>query len=424
VRPSPVPDSAGPATPPVARAHPGMTRGLTLLFAVVGGVAVSNLYWAQPLLGLIADDLHVSTGTAGALVTGTQLGYAVGILLIVPLGDILDRRRLTPVMLLCSAVALLACAAAPTFGTLLAAVTLLGLTTVGGQIVPPLAGDLADDAHRGRVVSTVMAGFLAGTVVSRTISGLVAGAAGWRAIFAAAAVVVLVLAVLMYRSIPVLPARARVRYPELLASVGAVIRRHRVVRWTLVLSAIQFALFLMFWTALTFLLSAPPFSYPVSVIGLFGLLGLAGVVAAQRTGALHDRGWSIRATGIGYALLLVSFVLAGLAERSVLILVIAVVLLHVAIFPLNVLIATRLFALVPEGRSRVNTAMITVNFLAGAAGSAAVGVLWSAGGWRAVTVAEVALCAVGLAVWAVGRRGPLVAPAPAVAPIEPVPGGG
>ena len=394
------------ATPP-AQAHPRITRGLTLLLAVMGGIAVGNLYWAQPLLHLIADDLHVTTGTAGSLVTATQIGYAVGILLIVPLGDALNRRRLIPLMLLISAVALVAVAVAPTFGLLLGAITLMGLTTVAGQVAIPLAGDLADDRSRGRVVSTVTAGFLAGTLISRTISGLVAQGAGWRTIYVAAAVVSVVLAYLSYRSIPSLPPRARVAYPALLASVGAVIRQHRVVRWTLALSALQFSLFMLFWTALTSLLSSAPYDYPVLVIGLFSLLGLPGVLAAQRTGRVHDRGWSLHATGIGWALMLVSFVLVAFAAHSLAVLMVGIVLLHVAIFPLNVLISTRLFSLVPEGRSRINTALIVVNFIAGAIGSAVAGVLWSAGGWTAVTVAGLVISAVGLTGWTVGRRGPL-----------------
>jgi predicted MFS family arabinose efflux permease len=390
-----------------------ITRGLTLLLAVLGGVAVGNLYWAQPLLHLIAGDLHVSIGTAGWLVTASQIGYAVGILLIVPLGDILNRRRLIPAMLVCSTIALLACVFAPTFGTLLGAITMLGLTTVAGQIAIPMAGDLADETTRGRVIATVLTGFVAGTIVSRAVSGLVAQAAGWRAIYAAAAVATLVLTLLLYRSIPTLPPRTSLRYPALLASIGTVIRQHRMVRWTLLLSAIQFGVFIMFWTALTFLLSAPPYSYPVIVIGLFGLLGLPGAVAAQRTGRLHDRGWSLPASGIGWVLALVSLVLAAFARHSAVILIIAIVLLHLAIFPLNVLISTRLFALVGEARSRVNTALITVNFVAASLASAAVAPLWSTGGWTAITAAGVGLCAIGLSIWAVGRRGPLVLPAPA-----------
>ena len=389
-----------------------MSRTLTMLLAVTGGVAVGNLYWAQPLLEVIGRDLHVSNGAAGWLVTATQLGYALGILLVVPLGDALDRRRLIPLMLICSAVALLGCAVAPTFGTLLVAITLLGLTTVAGQIAAPLAGDPAAPADRGRVVGTVISGMLTGILISRTLSGLVAAATGWRVIYVVAAIAAVVLAALLYRTIPVLPAKERIGYPALLASIGTVIRRERTVRWTLVLGAIQFGLFTMFWTALTFLLSAPPFSYPVSVIGLFGLFGLAGAIAAQRAGRLHDRGWSIPATGAGWALALVSFGLAAVGGQQVAVLILAVVALDIAIQSLNILNSTRLFAVAGEARSRVNTATVTINFVAGAIGSAAAGLLWSAGGWTAVTTTGLGFCGLGLAIWAAGRRGPLVVARP------------
>jgi predicted MFS family arabinose efflux permease len=379
---------ASPATP---RSAPVMGSGLVWLLALVGGFAVGNLYWAQPLLGVIAGDFGVSTGTAGTLVTVTQIGYAIGIVLLVPLGDVVNRRRLIPLMLVLSAVALLACAAAPTFTTLLVAIALLGVTTIAGQVVVPLAGDLADDASRGRVVGTVMTGFLAGTIVSRTLSGLVAQVAGWRAIFVVAAVVVLALAVLARRSIPTLPTTTRVGYLPLLASVGGVIREHRVVRWNLVLGALQFGLFMMFWTALTFHL----------------LFGLIGALAAQHAGRLHDRGLSMTATGAGWAVALLAMLVAGLGQHSVPLLIAAIVLLHLAIFPMNVLISARLFAVVPGGRSRVNTAMIAANFIAGAIGSAAVSPLWTAGGWQAVTVAGGVVTLVGLVLWRIGRRGPL-----------------
>src|SRR5919202_4989404 len=199
-----------------------MTRGLTLLFAVAGGAAVGNLYWAQPLLALIAADLHASPAAAGWLVTATQIGYAAGILLIVPLGDILDRHRLIPVMMLAAAAALTVCAVAPSFPVLLVGLAAVGVTTVSGQILTPLAGDLADDQNRGRAVGTVVSGILIGILLSRTISGLIAGAAGWRAIYVLAAVAAVVFAVLLYRTIPPLEPKARMRYPALIASVGAV----------------------------------------------------------------------------------------------------------------------------------------------------------------------------------------------------------
>ena len=391
--------------------QPTIGRGLTLLFAVAAGTAVGNLYWAQPLLDLIADDLGAPLSHAGWLVTTTQLGYALGILLVVPLGDVTNRRRLVPLALLAAAVALGLCALAPTFGFLVAALGLVGLVTVGGQLLTPLAGDLANDSNRGAVVGTVVSGILIGILLSRTVSGFVADAFGWRSIYVGAAVLDVVLAVLLWRAIPDLEPKARVRYPALIASVFTVIRREQVVRWTLVLAGIGFALFTMFWTALTFLLSGPPFSYPVSVIGLFGLVGLLGAVAAQRAGRLHDAGWSVRATGIGWALVVVAFGVAAVAGRSVVLVVVAILLLDVAIQGVNILNQTRMFAVSGEARSRLNTAFVTSNFLCGALGSVLATVLWSAGGWSAVTLCGVGLAVVALVVWAFGRRGPLVVPA-------------
>ena len=393
------------------RGRPTIGRGLTFLFAVAAGAAVGNLYWAQPLLDLIAGDLGESTANAGWLVTTTQLGYALGILLVVPLGDVTNRRRLVPLTLLAAAVALSLCALAPSFGFLVATLGLVGLLTVGGQLLTPLAGDLATDADRGAVVGTVVSGILIGILLSRTVSGFVADAFGWRSIYVGAAVLDVVLAVLLWRATPDLEPKARVRYPALIASVFTVIRQERVVRWTLVLAGIGFALFTMFWTALTFLLSGPPFSYSVSVIGLFGLVGLVGALAAQRAGRLHDAGWSVRASGLGWALVVVAFGLASFAGRSVVLVVVAILLLDVAIQGVNILNQTRMFAVSGEARSRLNTAFVTSNFLCGAVGSVLASVLWSAGGWRAVTLCGVGLALVALVVWAFGRRGPLVVPA-------------
>jgi len=385
-----------------------MTGGLTFLFAVAGGAAVGNLYWAQPLLDFIARDLHASTAVAGWLVTATQIGYATGVLLFVPLGDVLDRRRLIPLMLLVSAVTLVLCALAPSFWLLLAAISLLGVTTVAGQLLTPLAGDLAAESQRGHAVGTVTSGILTGILISRTISGLVAEFAGWRTIFAAAAVVAVLLAGLLHRKIPALEPKTRLPYLQLIASVFSVVRRERVVRWTLLLAATGFAIFTMFWTSLTFLLSSPPFGYPVSVIGLFGLAGLAGALAARRAGRLHDRGWSLPATGIAWALVLASFTVALFAGRSVVLVLVVVVLVDVAIQGLNILNQARIFAVSDEARSRLNTAFVTGNFIGGAIGSAAAAVLWSVGEWRAVSVAGMALSGLALPIWAIGRRGALV----------------
>jgi predicted MFS family arabinose efflux permease len=326
----------------------------------------------------------------------------------VPLGDVLDRRRFVPVMLLTSAGALLLCALAPSIGVLLLALGVLGVTTISGQLLTPLAGDLAGDAHRGRVVGAVAAGALTVILASRTISGLVAGAAGWRTIFALAAVVAVLLAALLSRAIPPLAPRTRMPYPALIVSVGAAVMRERAARWTLVLAAIGFAVYSLVWTALTFLLSAPPFQYSVLVIGMFGLTGLSGALAVRHAGRLHDRGWSLPATGAAWLLALGAFVGAALAGRSVVVVVVVLVMIDVAFQGQALLNRVRLFAVSHEARSRLNTALGIGNFIGAAIGSTAATVLWPAGGWTAVTIAGAALCCCALTVWALGRRGPLV----------------
>jgi predicted MFS family arabinose efflux permease len=388
-----------------------MSRRLTFLFAVAAGVAIGNLYWAQPLLGFIASDLGTETATAGWLITATQVGFAVGVLLLVPLGDVLDRRRFVPVMLLASAVALLLCAHAPSMGVLLVALGVLGVTTISGQVLTPLAGDLAGEADRGRVVGTIGSGTLTGILASRTISGFVAGAAGWRTVFALAAVAAVVLAIVLYRAIPPLAPRTRMSYPALIVSVGTVVMGERTARWTLVLAATGFATFSLVWTALTFLLSGPPFRYPVQVIGLFGLATLAGIVAGPYAGRLHDRGWSLPATGAAWVLALAAFVVAGVVGTSVVLVVIVIVLVDVALQTQALLNRARLFAVADGARSRLNTALGAGNFIGAAIGSAAAAALWSAGGWTAVTIAGAALCGFALTVWALGRRELAVSPA-------------
>lgn len=380
-----------------------MSAGRTLLFAVAGGAAVGNLYWSQPLLDDIASSLGTSASLAGLLVTLTQVGYALGILLVVPLGDVLDRRRLIPWVLIASAVALLLAAIAPTFTTLLVALALVGLTTVAGQLLIPLAGDLADPGQRGRVVGTIASGVLTGILVSRTISGLVADAFGWRAIYVLAAVVAVVLAMLLRRAIPELEARGGVPYPQLILSVFRAVRTHRTVQVTLVISSAVFAVFTMFWTALTFLLSSAPYDFSTSSIGLVGLVGLAGAVAAQRVGRLHDRGLSVPVTGGAIVLLLVSLVVAGTGAHSIVVVLLAVLLLDVAVQAANVLNQTRLFSVDPAARSRLNTAFVTSNFIGGAIGSALASVLWNAGGWTAVTIGAAVLAGFAATVW-VGHR--------------------
>ncbi|GAA1656030.1 MFS transporter [Actinoplanes couchii] len=381
-----------------------MTPARTFVFAVAAGMAVGNLYWAQPLIEVIASSLGVSSSSAATLVTVTQLGYALGIFLIVPLGDILDRRRLIPLILTVSSATLLGAAAAPSYGVLLAALGGVGLTTVGAQLLAPLASELAEPERRGRVVGAVTSGGLIGILLSRTVSGFVADLFGWRAIYVIAAVAALVLAAVLRTVIPPLEPREPVPYPRLLGSVFTTMAGHRAVLPTLAICAASFSVFSLFWTSLTYLLTAPPFSFSVSQIGLFGLAGLAGALAARRAGALHDRGWSVPATGVALTVLALSLGGAWAGGRSVVALIVVVVILDIAAQSVMVLGQTRLFALPGSAHSRLNTAFVVSNFLGGAVGSAIAGPLWAAGGWAAIMTVSLAIVGAGLIVWTVGSR--------------------
>jgi predicted MFS family arabinose efflux permease len=381
-----------------------MTPVKTVIFAIAAGLAVGNLYLSQPLFEIIASSLGVSSSSSAMLVTGTQFGYALGIFLLVPLGDVLNLRRLIPLILILSAMMLIGSALAPTFSVLLAALCGLGLTTVSAQLLTPLASELAEPERRGQVVSTVAAGALIGILLSRTISGLVADVLGWRAIYGIAAVITIILAAILYKIIPRLEPRDRISYPRLLGSVFTTVARHRAVPPTLVISAASFAVFSLFWTSLTYLLTAKPFSYSAGQIGLLGLAGLAGALTARRAGSLHDRGWSVPASGGALGLLALSLVAALLTRSSIVGIVVVVIVLDIAVQANLILGQTRLLALSASARSRLNTAIVVSNFLGGAFGSVIAGPLWAFGGWTAIIIAALAINLTGLIVWTFTRR--------------------
>jgi len=380
-----------------------MTPALTLLFAVAGGAAVGNLYYVQPLLAVIAASLHVSNSTAGLLVTATQVGYASGIVLIVPLGDVRNRRRLIPLMMLASALALVLCAVAPNFAVLAVAMMLVGVTTVSGQILTPFAGDLAEESSRGRVLGIVFSGVLTGILGARIIGGLIAQVAGWRTVFVLAAAIMVVLAALIGRQAPTLPPKTTARYGSLLRSVVTLVRQEARLRILMVFGMISMATFTLFWTALTFLLSDPHYHYSTGVIGLFGLAGLVGALVAQGAGRLHDRGWSNAATGAAWAVTVLAWVFSQLGQVSLGWLLAAVIVLDVGTQAQRILNQTRAFALSAEARSRINTAYVAGNFVGAALGSLAASLLWSAGGWTAITATGGGLSLLALLLWAVTR---------------------
>lgn len=383
---------------------PGIALGLTLLFAIVGGAGVGNLYWAQPLLGDIAAELGVMPGTAGLLVTLTQIGYALGVFFVVPLGDTMNRKRLIPAIMVCCSLSLAGCIMAPNFALLLTTLAFVGFTNVAGQMLLPLAGDLATDEQRGRVIGTVASGLLTGILLSRTVSGIVADAFGWRMIYGLASAAILILAVVMWRAIPVLKPRKRIPYGRLLCSVVQVTLRHRRGKVIPLFGASLMCVFTAFWTGLTLLLAAPPFSLPASHIGLVSLLGVLGVVGAQFTGKVFDRGWAIPAIGIGLVITLSAIAISGFGSSSIVALFIAIALLSVGTQSVLVLLQTMMVSIIPAARSRLNTAYVVSNFIGGAIGSTLAAVLWHVGQWPAIMTCSALVVVLSLILWLFQRN--------------------
>lgn len=382
-----------------------MTPALTAVFAVAAGLAVGNLYWAQPLLAQITGEFGVPTSQGGILVTATQVGYALGILALVPLGDVLPRRRLITVVMLASVAALLASAAAPTFLVLAAFLSILGLTTVSGQIIIPLSGDLAAPAERGRIVGVVGAGVSIGILVARTVSGLAADVVGWRMVYVAAAVANVALALVINRAVPDLPDRPKMSYPALMADVLRTLVTTPTLPRIMAISGICFGIaFNIFWTSMTFLLSGDPFNYSTSQIGLVSLAGVAGAVASLRMGVLADDRRRVMWLGVcilGCALSMAAGIFAG---GSLAALVAVAAVYSVACQGMSILCQTRLFTLAPEKRSRLNTCFVVGNFLCSSVGSALATALWNAGGWTAVMAGATVACALAFAVWLASRK--------------------
>jgi len=381
----------------------GMTRGMTLLFAVAGGAAVANLYWAQPLLDTLAQAFGVSTSSAGLIVTVTQIGYALGVFFLVPLGDIVNRKRAIPLLMVLAAVFLTATALAPAFWILLVTLALIGVTTVAGQFLTPLAGDLASDQQRGRVLGSVASGLMLGLLISRAISGIVADLFGWRTIYGAAAVIMLVLSVVMARRLPTLEPRERIGYGTLLASVLRTFTGNRTVRITMLIGAASMCVFTMFWTGLTFLLAAAPYSYSATQIGLVSLIGIAGAISAQRAGRLFDHGLSLPTLGIGLLVALTGLVMSGIGANSIVVVLVSVAVFSIGVQAVQVLTQTRMLSIDGGARSRLNTVMIVGSFLGGAIGSTLAGIFWPLGGWPVLMIAAACVVGFALTIWLVHR---------------------
>ena len=378
--------------------HPdGISGPLTLLFAVACGLIVANLYYAQPLAALIAPDIGLSADASSLTVTLTQSGYCLGLLLLVPLGDLTENRRLICISLIASAASLAAAAAAPTAWSFLGASLCVGLSSVSVQMLVPVAAHMAPEHARGRVVGNVMAGLLTGIMLSRPTASIVASEFGWRAVYGGSAVLMALLAGVLRVLLPTRHVNADHTYRELIGSLWRLLADTSLLQRRAAYQAALFGTFSLYWTAVPLLLLGPTFGFSQRALSLFALAGAAGAFAAPIAGRLADRGHTKIATAVALTLAILAFGLAALGTHGSLIgLLAGGILLDFAVQGNVVLGQRAIFSLRAEVRSRLNGLYLAIFFGGGALGSALASVAFEHGGWPRVCEIGIAFPAAGL----------------------------
>jgi predicted MFS family arabinose efflux permease len=385
-------------------AAPELGRAGLWALSVVAGVSVAALYYNQPLLNAIARAFGRPPREAGIIPTLTQAGYATGLLLIVPLGDIVERRRLLLAALLAVSAALALAGLSPTLPALAAASFAVGLTGIAPQVAVPFAAALTPPERRGKAVGTVMTGLIVGILLARTVAGLAGAAFGWRAVFLGAAASMLVLAAGVEGFLPRVPPPQRERYVNVLRGLLPLAARYPVLREAAATGGMAFAAFSAFWTTVAFFLSAAPWHYGPAAIGAFGLVGVAGALAASGAGRLADRRGARLGVGLGFAALLASFAALYFARYSLAGLIAGVILLDLGVQGVHISNQARVYALPPALHSRLNTVYMVSYFLCGALGSLLGSWAWGRWGWSGVCAVGVAMLAVGLVAHGAGAR--------------------
>ncbi|MGG6262975.1 MFS transporter [Leptolyngbya sp. AN03gr2] len=380
-----------------------MNRNIVWLMAITSGAAAANLYYNQPLLAAMGQSLDASVQAVGLIPTLGQVGYALGNFFIVPLGDLLERRRLIVNMLIGTALALAAAAVSPTISWLVAASLIIGITTIVPQITVPFAALLAPIAVRGKVVGTVMSGLLIGILLARTISGFVGAELGWRSMYWIASGVMLLLAIVLFWVLPRSQPAVVLTYRQLMQSMMKLVREP-VLQEASITGAMAFGAFSVFWSTLIFFLEQPPYRYGSGVAGLFGLIGVIGAVAAPFAGKLADRRSPRVAIVLGLITTVVSFLVFWLFGYQLWGLVMGVILLDLGVQVATVSNQALIYRLPDELHSRLNALFITFYFVGGAAGSFLGAYSWNLWRWNGVCAAGLLLSLIAFAPLLIKRQ--------------------
>jgi predicted MFS family arabinose efflux permease len=386
-----------------------ITPRMTLLLATACGMIVANLYYAQTLVGPIARATGLPAELAGLIVTLTQVGYALGLLFLVPLGDLLENRRLVVTALVCSAIALAAAALSTNGAMFLTAALAIGLSSVAAQVLVPFAAHLSKEATRGAAVGKVVSGLLLGIMLARPVASLVADHANWHVVFGGAAVLMAVLAVVLFKNLPQRHPQAPLPYPKLIGSLWHLVLHTPVLRRRALYQAGLFGSFSLFWTVVPQELTSVEFGLSQTGVAIFALVGMAGAIASPVAGRLADSGHTLFATAAALTLGIIGFALPLFSTQShtlaLAILVAASIILDMAVAASLVLGQRAIFALAADIRSRLNGLYFALTFAGGALGSALGGWMYASHGWHAALLTGMAFVAIALAGWCVEYAG-------------------
>ena len=359
--------------------------------AAVTGLIVANLYYCQPLIPLIADEFKVSESDAGTLTYLTQAGYAIGMFLMIPLGDMLERKKQITLTTLCAIVALGLTASVQNFFWLQVISFVLGATSIVPQLVLPMAASLSSDEQRGKVIGTVVSGLLIGILFSRTLSGFVGVWLGWRGMFWIATAICLLLVILIQFRLPINKPTYEGSLSSLYGSLFKLIKEQPILREATWITSLAFAQFGAFWTTMVLLLHNQPFGYDSALIGSFGLIGACGAFAAPLVGKIGGAGGAQKLILYGIGMTFLSFVVFALSDTSIIGIIIGIILIDLGLQTIHVSNQTRIYSLLPEARNRLNTVYMSFSFLGTAFGSAFGLYLWNYFGWVGVCIGGMVL---------------------------------